>query len=185
MRILLILILAFLITDNSYAQEFLIDFGANICGQNWYVTDDGVMGGLSSGKAYLSDSSVVFTGTVSLENNGGFSSLRSPYHKLNLEEFKEVEIRARATGLPFSITFSKSRQFWVPNYKYFLNLDENEWKVIRFNMDELKEYRLGDLTGRTISKSDIKNIISISFFNEGKMEGEFTLEVDYIIFRLN
>lgn len=184
MRLTLILLLTFTLSSSLFAQELLIDFGQKTGGgQNWSVTNDGVMGGLSQGGAYLSDSSIVFSGTVSLENNGGFSSLRSPYQRFELSKYTSIELKVRVTGLPFSITFSKSRRFWIPNYKYFFEAQDNEWTVIRFDINDLKEYRVGNPTGKNIGKSDIKNIIGISFFNEGKREGDFTLEVDYILFR--
>lgn len=179
----LILFLSLSFINRLSAQELLIDFGKNTAGQNWSVTNDGVMGGLSKGQAYLSDSSVVFQGEVSLENNGGFSSLRSPYQRFNLSNYKEVEIKSRSSGLPFSITFSKSQRFWIPNYKYFLTANNDEWMIHTFSLSELEEFRMGDSMNETISSKDIENLIGISFFNEGKKEGKFTLEVDYILFR--
>lgn len=183
MRLVVLFILSLTFNPSLFAQELNINFGNTTGGQNWSVTNDGVMGGLSKGSAYLSDSSIVFKGVVSLDNNGGFSSLRSPYQRLNLNRFDEVELRIRTSGLPFSITFSKSRRFWIPNYKYFLETKNDEWTVIRFNLEKIKEHRIGNPTGNYIRKSDIENLIGISFFNEGKKEGVFTLEVDYIRFR--
>lgn len=44
----------------------------------WDVVNDGVMGGVSSGRAeVLADGGVRFSGVLSLENNGGFASVRS------------------------------------------------------------------------------------------------------------
>lgn len=183
MQFLLISILSILVVFAPEQKEWVIDFGAGSGGEYWYVTNDGIMGGVSQGRAYLSDSSVVFSGTVSLENNGGFASIRSPYQQLGLSEFSEVEIKARASGLPFSVTFSKDRRFYVPNYKYLLDLDSNEWSITTFKLSDLKEYRIGNPTNRNIPESDINNLIGISFINEGKKEGEFMLEVDYIQFR--
>lgn len=181
----LLFIFAFIFTiiSSIQGQELLIDFGRSTGGQYWSVTNDGVMGGLSQGQAYLSDSSVVFRGEVSLENNGGFSSLRSPYQQLDLSSYKEVEIRTRSIGLPFSITFSKSRRFWIPNYKYFLEANNEEWVISTFKLSELEEFRMGNPMNNTISSRDIENLIGISFFNEGKKEGKFSLEVDYILFK--
>ncbi|GAB5410275.1 MAG: CIA30 family protein [Balneolaceae bacterium] len=185
MRMILFLILFFIqpVDGRLFAQELLIDFGRNTGGQTWSVTNDGVMGGLSQGQAYLSDSSVVFQGEVSLENNGGFSSLRSPYQRFNLSDFEEVEIKTRSSGLSFSITFSKSQRFWIPNYKHFLGTNNDEWVVSNFKLSELEEYRMGNSTNKSISSRDIGNLIGISFFNEGKKEGPFVLEVDYILFK--
>ena len=52
-----------------------IDFGNGKDGQSWQVVNDGVMGGRSQGSKMLTENSMVFWGEVSLENNGGFSSL--------------------------------------------------------------------------------------------------------------
>jgi len=183
MRIIYAFLFLIISTNSLLGQQILIDFGSSTGGQYWSVTNDGVMGGLSKGRAYLTDSSVVFQGEVSLENNGGFSSLRSPYERFQLSNFKEVELKFRSSGLPFSITFSKSRRFWIPNYKHFLITEDEEWSILKFSLSDLKEYRLGDPTYDRISRSDIENIIGISFFNEGKKEGKFSLEVDYILFQ--
>jgi NADH dehydrogenase [ubiquinone] 1 alpha subcomplex assembly factor 1 len=46
---------------------------------DWYAIDDAVMGGVSASQmAYDADGHAVFSGAVSLANNGGFASVRSP-----------------------------------------------------------------------------------------------------------
>ncbi|MEM1443591.1 MAG: CIA30 family protein, partial [Verrucomicrobiota bacterium] len=43
-------------------------------GPDWSIVNDGVMGGLSKGKVEISKEGIMtFSGTLSLENNGGFS----------------------------------------------------------------------------------------------------------------
>jgi len=55
----------------------LFDFTKESNIQNWSVVNDGVMGGLSKGNFSVNDKGDgFFTGHVSLENNGGFSSVR-------------------------------------------------------------------------------------------------------------
>ena len=44
---------------------------------HWQIVNDSVMGGLSTSQAYEKDNSLIFTGNVSLENNGGFASIRT------------------------------------------------------------------------------------------------------------
>ena len=50
---------------------------ASIAG--WSVVNDTVMGGVSTGQLEWSDARLVFTGELSLDNNGGFASVRSPF----------------------------------------------------------------------------------------------------------
>ena len=45
----------------------------------WITVDDTVMGGRSDGDVRWAGGALVFAGVVSLENNGGFSSVRSPF----------------------------------------------------------------------------------------------------------
>ena len=60
---------------------------------NWQVVNDGVMGGRSYGNLTRSgDSEALFSGNLSLENNGGFSSIRAYYppNLLNVESMIPV-----------------------------------------------------------------------------------------------
>ena len=45
----------------------------------WFVVNDTVMGGVSSGRLEWGSGALVFTGDLSLDNNGGFASVRSPF----------------------------------------------------------------------------------------------------------
>ena len=45
----------------------------------WFVVNDTVMGGVSSGRLEWESGALVFTGDLSLDNNGGFASVRSPF----------------------------------------------------------------------------------------------------------
>jgi len=64
----------------------------------WRIVNDGVMGGLSSSKVSVEDDKIIFSGNVSLENNGGFASLRSPVKDYNFENFSGVEIKIKDDG---------------------------------------------------------------------------------------
>ena len=55
----------------------------------WTTVNDPVMGGMSTSRVTFGDAGLVFSGNVSLENNGGFASARSPLNP---------EIARRATG---------------------------------------------------------------------------------------
>jgi len=55
----------------------------------WTTVNDPVMGGLSTSRITFGDGGLVFSGNISLENNGGFASARSP---------QDTDIGRRATG---------------------------------------------------------------------------------------
>ena len=56
----------------------LFDFSAQDSANGWNVVNDTVMGGVSSGRLVVDDGLMVFDGELSLDNNGGFASVRSP-----------------------------------------------------------------------------------------------------------
>ena len=63
----------------------------------WYVVDDGVMGGRSKGKLKLENGDTgVFSGKISLENYGGFSSIRYYTGELNVKKNKSCSLSIRA-----------------------------------------------------------------------------------------
>jgi len=56
----------------------MFDFMTAGTADGWSITNDTVMGGVSSGELAWTDGVLVFTGELSLANGGGFTSIRSP-----------------------------------------------------------------------------------------------------------
>ena len=55
----------------------MVDPSNNIGIDKWGIVNDGVMGGISQSNIYLNEANnIIFAGNVSLENNGGFASIR-------------------------------------------------------------------------------------------------------------
>ncbi len=65
-------------TTTGAAARTLIDFADPASATGWSTVDDRVMGGVSRSTVDWQDGRLRFRGTVSLENNGGFSSVRGP-----------------------------------------------------------------------------------------------------------
>ena len=61
---------------NLQEPQTIFEFKSNSNLDDWQVIDDTVMGGVSNGLLRLdADGNGVFMGDVSIENNGGFSSI--------------------------------------------------------------------------------------------------------------
>lgn len=65
-------------STTTLAPPPLYDFAAATSTVGWSVVNDTVMGGVSTGQLAITDGVLVFTGELSLDNNGGFASVRSP-----------------------------------------------------------------------------------------------------------
>lgn len=65
----------------------------------WTTVNDPVMGGRSTSTVTYSNGGLVFSGTISLENNGGFASARSPEDPdIGRRAAGATSIRVRAVG---------------------------------------------------------------------------------------
>ncbi|GAK94928.1 hypothetical protein JCM19298_1758 [Nonlabens ulvanivorans] len=69
----------------------IIDFGKNGNTNDWVIVNDGVMGGLSQSTAINYEDYVLFSGTTSLKNNGGFASYRSLMENIILRTIKPLK----------------------------------------------------------------------------------------------
>ncbi|WP_405198133.1 CIA30 family protein [Christiangramia sp. LLG6405-1] len=171
-RITLIIIILF-----SVNEKLIFDFNSDTKISNWVVVEDRVMGGRSNAEIYLTDEGhAKFIGNVSLENNGGFASVR---HRLNVEgvkNFSKAVIRLKGDG--------KNYQFQLKNklndrHSYIQEFSTNgEWQEIE--VDLAKMYP--GFRGR---KLDIPNwdhdiIQEITFLIGNKKNEEFSLLIDYI-----
>ena len=71
------------------APTTVVDLGDPAAVGTWTTVNDPVMGGRSTSTVTFGDGGLVFSGDISLDNNGGFASTRGPI---------DPEIGRRATG---------------------------------------------------------------------------------------
>lgn len=159
-----------------------IDFGQKKEGRNWQVVNDGVMGGRSQGNAQLTENSILFKGKVSLDNNGGFSSLRSQFSNQKLSNYSKVEIRYRSTGISLAMTLSVSQRWYVPNYKTSLSGTQGEWKTVTLPLQNFQKHYIGKPMNETLNEASKAEIIRLGFITDEKKYGDFEFEIDYILF---
>ena len=87
------LFLFFTIFCTSMQAQVIFDFNKKSDLQDWIIVNDVVMGGRSSSTFKLNEEGLgTFEGNISLENNGGFSSLRYRFLKRTLKEYTHVKI---------------------------------------------------------------------------------------------
>ena len=84
----------------------------------WPHINDGVMGGLSSGRMSAADGYATFRGTVSFENNGGFSSVRSQAVVHDLSAFEGLVLRVRGDGKRYGFRLKIDASFDGVSYQF-------------------------------------------------------------------
>lgn len=147
----------------------------------WTVVDDGVMGGRSQGKVSFTDSGTLrFSGELSLENNGGFSSLRTGGLDLDLSDSEGFEMLVRGDGRVYQIRVGSDARYrgMAVSFMAEFPTEKNRWSVVRVPFSELT----GSFRGRTL-KDEVLNTAKISRLGlllSDKKAGSFALEVDWI-----
>ena len=114
-RLLAVVLCTCLIPVRLAAQEqemrVVVDFTEGE-GIRWSIVNDGVMGGRSTSKLSLTDQkTALFTGFVSLENNGGFASSRAAFVSLDLSAYEGVTLRVRGDGRRYQFRFRQDGAF--------------------------------------------------------------------------
>ena len=147
----------------------------------WRIVNDGVMGGLSSSNAIVNnDSKIVFSGNVSLENNGGFASLRSPVKDYDFSEFTGLELKLKTDGKFYSTSMKETSYFTGYFYTKSFETKKDEWIVVQIPFNQFKLYYFGQETNSN-KKIPLNNIKEISLLIGDKQAGEFKAEIDYIM----
>ncbi len=148
---------------------------------NWRVINDGVMGGFSTGEISTKENIILYRGNISLANNGGFSSLKSPFQEIDLSDKNIVEIKMKGSGINMAFTIELHKQFYKPYFKHDIKLTStNTWETVRINLENFKEYIIGKPTYKKITKEELSNAIRIGFISNEKKESPFNYEIEYI-----
>jgi monofunctional biosynthetic peptidoglycan transglycosylase len=145
----------------------------------WPSIDDTVMGGRSASEMRIEEGTAVFTGKVSLENNGGFASVRSLPDDHDLSGYRGVSIRVRGDGKTYGLRLKTDRRFDSVSYQARLAPGNGEWKVVRIPFDEFRPV----FRGRPVPGAPVLDPASIKSFGliiSDKQEGPFRLEIEWI-----
>ncbi len=144
--------------ENIMILDNLTTPGVTLQKQNWAFFTDGVMGGLSQGKAIISNVSgedcYHMTGNVTTENNGGFIQIRNQLKpSISTKEFKGIYLKVYGNNENYSIHLRTALTMapWQ-YYKFSFNTDK-KWDVIKAPFSEFKKsnlYQPSDLVGQKI-----------------------------------
>ena len=181
MNFLSIILAAITMNNSILLNEDNILLNASIMKteKQWRIVNDGVMGGLSSSKAIVKDDNIIFSGNVSLENNGGFASLRSPVKDYDFSEHVGLEIRLKTDGKRYSISMKETSYFTGYFFTSTFETKKDEWITIKIPFDQFKLYYFGKETNSN-KKIPLNNIKEISILIGDKQAGEFKAEIDYL-----
>ncbi|MDG2432508.1 CIA30 family protein [Flavobacterium sp.] len=161
----------------SLQSNVIFDFTVNSNIQNWSVVNDVVMGGASSSSFALNNNgNAVFKGEVSLENNGGFASVRYRFPQKQIKQFSTIRLRLKGDGKDYQLRLKANINEY---YSYVATFKTTgEWQNITMPLENFyPSFRGRKLTQPNFAKETLEEI---SFLIGNKKTEQFELEIDSI-----
>ena len=158
----------------------LLDFTAPDVAQSWQAVNDGVMGGVSDGRFKITDDKTLeFFGTLSLENNGGFASLRTKPTDLGIKAGDTIVVRVRGDGREYVLNmYTKSRRMAF-SYRAPLPTTKDEWTEVRVPLVDFIPTAFGRRV-QGMGPVEPDQINGLGFMLSDKKAGPFRLEVEWV-----
>ncbi|MEY4180044.1 MAG: hypothetical protein RLY70_3618 [Planctomycetota bacterium] len=160
--------------------QSLFRFAGVESAREWQAVNDGVMGGVSEGRFTISERKTLeFFGTLSLENNGGFASVRSRAKKLGLQAGDTVVAKIRGDGREYSLNLYLNRPLIAFSYRATVVTKKDEWIEVRVPLDRFEATSFGRVmkNAGTVKPEEVN---SLGFMLSDKKPGSFRLEIESI-----
>ena len=136
-----------------------------------WIVNDGVMGGVSQSSLRQDVDGMFFEGLVSLENNGGFASMRSSVRFTQGTQL--IELIAKGDGKRYKLVLRTELAPRVTYVADFIALPT--WQTYRFNLSQFKStFRGRDVNAPTLSFSDV---IDFGILISNNQAGSFAIQL--------
>lgn len=176
MRVTLLFSLFLFMTQSS----LIFDFNSTSDLRNWQIVDDGVMGGRSEGNFAINEAGHgKFFGAISLDNYGGFSSLRYSFKSKSVSDHTFIKLVIKGDGNNFQFRVKESRnQYFSYIYEFSTS---GEWEEILIPLSDM----FPSFRGRKLDMPNFSSdsIEEVTFLRANKREEYFEILIDKIEFQ--
>jgi NADH dehydrogenase [ubiquinone] 1 alpha subcomplex assembly factor 1 len=142
----------------------------------WFSVNDGVMGGVSEGGFLITEENTLrFAGILSLENNGGFASIRTRLATDLPASLMGLRLSVRGDGRSYYLDLRNRRQSSATSFRAPLPTRGGEFEEIIVPLSSFEYTRFGRrLNGPPLMPAEIG---SIGFTLADSKEGPFRMEI--------
>lgn len=144
--------------------------------KNWRAVNDTVMGGVSKGGATLNKiGHVVFEGDLSLDNNGGFASIRSRDQRNLLAGNDTITVRVKGDGRTYYLSLRDRNRRMAASHRFPIQTVKGQWITATASLDDFYYTSFGNRQNRPALEPD--EVIGIGFTLADKNPGPFKLQI--------
>ena len=147
----------------------------------WYAVDDGVMGGVSQSTFSVTNNEGRFHGEVSLENGGGFASVRREPNGFEptLADAQGIALTVRGDGRTYQLRIKSTSLGNASAYRVKFTPSQDAWETLHFSWDAFEAVRRGTVLSDApaVTPSEIHQL---GFLIADRTAGPFRLQVSRI-----
>lgn len=175
-------LLLFFLSTTLFAdtnRKVLLEFESPASIKNWRAVNDGVMGGRSVGRYRLTDKNTLeFFGYLSLENNGGFASIRLPSGDFNLEKGDSIILRVKGDGRTYNMNLYSQRNLGGFSFRQSFKTTPNKLIDVKLPVDQF----VATWRGRVFPKQKLNpnEIAGLGILLGDKKQGKFSLQIESV-----
>lgn len=174
------LYLTFLMTMNTIINQ-PVNFNFNQLNNNQImIVNDSVMGGRSSSQFSTIDKYINFKGSVSLENNGGFASLRMLWPFESVKGYKKIKLMLKGDGKTYQFRLRTSRGFDGAAYSYEFETIKDKLITIEIDVTQF----VPGFRGRVLTNMPdlaLQDVQQMGFLIADKQVGSFNIDLKSIM----
>jgi monofunctional biosynthetic peptidoglycan transglycosylase len=161
-------------------RQPVLDFAGPEAAQKWQAVNDGVMGGVSDGRFRITDDKTLeFFGTLSLENNGGFASVRTKPSELGIKAGDTLVARVKGDGREYVLNiYTKSRRMAF-SYRAPLPTTKDEWTEVEIPLADFIPTAFGRRV-QGMGPVEPDQINGLGFMLSDKKPGKFAMQVEWV-----
>ena len=163
--------------------NLLLDF-EDAAEVGWFSPiDDAVMGGVSSSRLVQAAPGIAaFEGTVSLENNGGFASVRSRPRDWRMAGATVLVLRLRGDGKAYRVNLRTPNTPSAFRFEAPLELPAGTWREVEVPIAALRAKAFGRPVP-LVGPPDPARVNQLGFMISDRQAGPFRLEIDWVGWR--
>jgi monofunctional biosynthetic peptidoglycan transglycosylase len=158
-------------------EKNTIDFSAPDEQALWKIINDAVMGGVSSSRiSIINNDAALFHGVISLENYGGFTSMRSLPREFELTGLTKLILRIKGDGKGYRLRLRTDEAYEGIAYQEHFSTEQDTWITLCLSFETFTPV----FRGRVIEDAQSLNVSRIQrlgFMIAYKQAGPFRLEI--------
>ena len=177
--VILFLLGGMILAADDVKDRVLFSFEEKNAAERWQAVNDGVMGGRSDGRLKITENKTMeFIGTLSLENNGGFASVRTRASTLGLKKNDNLVARVRGDGREYAFNLYTPSRSTAFSYRAPFQTKKDEWVEVELPLDKFIATSFGQVVPNQTLAAD--SITGVGILLGDKKAGTFKLEIEWI-----